>query len=171
MKIDVANPGNGWPMRIGRIASSALGFGALILVATAGALWIAALFGIRPFATWLQAAGGALMLIFSGSALLLVASSVLYGLYYVLRHVRDWPHAAHATNTFLKRYVAEIVYGVLMVIAIALLFSAGSTYYGCHFADRCWSMPMMARSDNRAVELAGLGIAVWVVAWLRGVRR
>lgn len=161
-------------MRIGRIALNALGFLAFALMATAFVLWVAASFGVQPFATWMQTAGSVLMLFLLGYALLIVTGSVLYGLYYALRHIRDWPHGARFTMTFLKGRDAEadIVRAVLAIIAIVLLFSAAHTYYGCHFAHGCWTMPMMARSDNRAMEFAGSGVAVWAfVAWLRGAKR
>jgi len=134
-------------------------------------LWLAALIGIPPFASWLQAGGGVLMLLLVGSVLLLVASSVLYGLSYALRHIRDWPHSASVSMTFLKRNAFEIARAALMLFAVALMFTAVRTYYGCHFEHECWTMSMMARADNSAVEIAGSGIAIWAfVAWLRRVR-
>jgi len=161
-------------MRIGRIARYAFGFGAFALMAAAGVLWVGALFGVGPFSRLPQAVGGALMLFEVGAGLLLAAGSLLYGLYYALRHIRDWPQAAHVTMGFLKGKTAEanLLRALLAIGALALLFNAARTYYGCHFAHGCWTMSMMARSDNKAMELAGLGIAVWAfVGWLRGAGR
>jgi hypothetical protein len=143
---------------------------AFAFLVSAGLVWAAAVIGIEPFAAWYRTAGGTLMLFMTVYALLIAIAYAAYGLFYALRHIRDWPRTARATLTFLKGQSkgAEDARRLLAIAALVFLFLAARTYYVCRFADGCWSMRITAAANSKAMVLGGVGAATLVlVAYLR----